>query len=76
MEREVWQRRFWEHLIRDELDLQRHIEYIHYNPIKHGYVRSLTDWKNSSFSKYVEAGLYPSNWGEAEPKWVGIKIIE
>jgi putative transposase len=44
-EKDVWQRRFWEHLIRDELDLSRHVEYIHYNPVKHGLVNSPADWK-------------------------------
>ncbi len=68
MEQAVWQRRFWEHLIRDETDLANHVEYIHFNPIKHGYVHSLADWKYSSFLKYVEEGFYPSNWGESEPK--------
>ncbi len=68
-EKGVWQRRFWEHLIRDEADLVQHVEYIHYNPIKHGYVQSLMDWKNSSFTKYVEDGLYPPYWGEIKREW-------
>jgi len=68
-ERAVWQRRYWEHLIRDEIDLSHHIEYIHYNPIKHGYVHSLMEWHNSSFLNYVQDGLYPSNWGENAPIW-------
>lgn len=76
MEQEVWQRRFWEHLIRDENDLLHHIEYIHYNPIKHGYVRSLIEWKDSSFTRYVQDGLYPSNWGENAPMWTGGSYME
>ncbi len=75
MEQAVWQRRFWEHLIRDETDLANHIEYIHFNPIKHGYVNCLADWKYSSFLKYVEEGFYPSNWGEGEPK-LGVIDLE
>jgi len=76
MEQGVWQRRFWEHLIRDEFDLVRHVEYIHYNPIKHGYVRSLMDWKHSSFLKYVQDGLYPSNWGESHMVWIDERWME
>ena len=59
----IWQRRFWEHLIRDEQDLERHINYIHYNPIKHGLVGKVKDWPDSSFSEYVELGLYDVDWG-------------
>jgi putative transposase len=75
-EQEVWQRRFWEHWIRDETDLRHHVEYIHYNPIKHGYVRSLMEWKNSSFVNYVKDGLYPANWGEDAPEWSGSRFME
>lgn len=62
-ERGIWQRRFWDHLIRDEADYQAHIDYIHWNPVKHGLVRCVADWKHSSFHKFVENGLYPLNWG-------------
>ncbi len=62
-EQEVWQRRFWEHLIRDEKDFQRHCHYIHYNPVKHGYVKAPKDWKFSTFHKFVEKGLYEVDWG-------------
>ena len=75
-EQGIWQRRFWEHWIRDEADLRRHVEYIHYNPIKHGYVQSLKDWKYSSFLKYVDDGLYPANWGESSPAWAGERFME
>jgi putative transposase len=68
---DVWQRRFWEHLIRDDLDLTRHIEYIHYNPVKHELAHSPMDWKYTSFIKYVQNGYYPSNWGEKENIWNG-----
>ena len=60
----VWQNRFWEHLIRDDRDLQMHLDYIHYNPVKHGLVQSPKDWPSSTFHRYVEKGLYPLNWGE------------
>ena len=56
--RGVWQKRFWEHQIRDERDLQTHIDYIHYNPIKHGLVKALDDWPWSTYHKYVESGRY------------------
>ncbi|WP_133513368.1 REP-associated tyrosine transposase [Candidatus Thiosymbion oneisti] len=61
-ERGIWQRRFWEHRIRDEDDLRRHIDYVHYNPIKHGHVSRLVDWPYSSFHRYVKAELYPPHW--------------
>jgi putative transposase len=61
-ERGVWQRRFWEHTIQDEGDLQRHVDYIHFNPVKHGYVNRVADWPHSTFHSYVECGLYPSDW--------------
>ena len=67
-ERGIWQRRFWEHLIRDEEDWRRHVDYIHYNPDKHGYVPRPTDWVHGSFSRMVELGLYPPNWGCREPE--------
>ena len=65
-ERGLWQRRFWEHLIRDETDYQQHIDYIHWNPVKHGWVESVKDWPHSSFHRYVEKGIYPSEWASAD----------
>lgn len=62
----IWQRRFWEHTIRDEKDFNNHIDYIHYNPLKHGLVTHLSDWQWSSFHKYVEKGVYSADWGEKE----------
>ncbi len=59
----VWQQRFWEHQIRDESDLIRHVEYIHYNPVKHGLVNSPAAWPYSSFHRYVDQGIYHSDWG-------------
>ncbi len=62
-ERGLWQRRFWEHLIRDEADYRQHIDYIHWNPVKHGWVQGVKDWPHSSFHGYVKRGVYPENWG-------------
>ncbi len=62
-EKGIWQRRFWEHQIRDDNDLQRHVDYIHYNPVKHGYVQRVQDWQYSSFQRYVKQGYYPIDWG-------------
>lgn len=59
----IWQRRYWEHLIRDENDFTRHVEYIHYNPVKHGLVRAPMHWEYSSFHKYVRNGIYDRQWG-------------
>ncbi|MCW1936438.1 transposase [Pseudomonas sp. MDMC_285] len=61
-ERGIWQRRYWEHLIRDEHDYQRHFDYIHYNPLKHGHVARLADWPYSSFHRAVAQGIYPADW--------------
>jgi len=66
-ERGIWQRRFWEHQIRDELDYQRHVDYIHWNPVKHGLVSRVRDWSHSSFHAYVRRGIVPLDWaGEAD----------
>jgi putative transposase len=59
----IWQRRFWEHQIRDEKDFEKHVDYIHHNPVKHGHVTNTIDWPHSSFHHYVETGIYPANWG-------------
>lgn len=60
----VWQRRFWEHTIRDEQDFENHFDYIHFNPVKHGYVMCVGDWEWSSFHRYVKLGVYETDWGE------------
>ena len=65
-EQAVWQRRYWEHIIRDEEDFRGHVDYIHYNPVKHGYVKSPVDWQYSSFRRYVVRGILPQNWGGVE----------
>ena len=59
----IWQRRYWEHAIRNENDLARHVDYIHYNPVKHGYVTQACDWPHSSFHRYVARGALPMDWG-------------
>ncbi len=59
----IWQRRFWEHQIRDQQDYNNHFDYIHYNPVKHGLVKQVKDWPYSTFHHYVKKGFYPSNWG-------------
>lgn len=58
----VWQRRFWEHRIRDEADLHRHVDYIHFNPVKHGHVGRVSEWPWSSFHQYVRRGVLPADW--------------
>ncbi|MBR0784277.1 REP-associated tyrosine transposase [Bradyrhizobium iriomotense] len=58
----LWQRRYWEHTIRDEDDFARHVDYVHFNPVKHGYVRSVRDWEHSSFHRYVRLGVLPEDW--------------
>jgi putative transposase len=62
----IWQSRFWEHTILDDEDFQRCVEYIHYNPVKHGLVDTAIDWVYSSFREFVSAGLYPPDWGGGE----------
>lgn len=62
-ERGIWQRRSWEHTIRDENDFERHFDYIHYNPVKHGYVDCPKDWPHSSFHRWVKRGIYDPGWG-------------
>lgn len=59
----LWQRRFWEHQIRDDRDLVRHTDYIHWNPVKHGYVKQAKDWPHSTFHRLVRQGIYDVDWG-------------
>jgi len=59
----LWQRRFWEHTIRDDADLRRCADYIHYNPVKHRLVTSPSDWPYSSLHRYIRAGILPADWG-------------
>lgn len=59
----LWQRRFWEHQIRDDEDYRRHVDYIHWNPVKHGYAQHVKDWPYSTFHRFVSEGHYPPDWG-------------
>jgi putative transposase len=61
-ERGIWQRRYWEHTLRDEADLARHVDYILFNPVKHGHVSRVRDWPYSSFHRMVRLGVYPLDW--------------
>ncbi len=63
-ERGLWQRRFWEHAIRDDGDYAAHVDYCHINPLKHGYVKRVADWPYSTFHRYVERGVYPLDWAD------------
>jgi putative transposase len=62
-ERGIWQRRYWEHTLRDERDFSRHLDYIHFNPVKHGLVTRVEDWPYSSFHRMVRLGVYAKDWG-------------
>ncbi|MEO0967048.1 MAG: transposase [Cyanobacteria bacterium J06639_18] len=66
-ESNLWQRRFWEHLIRDENDFINHCNYIHFNPVKHGLCQTPTEWEFSSIHRFIAQGLYPKNWGNYNP---------
>ena len=68
----LWQQRYWEHLLRDENDFARHVDYIHYNPVKHGLVSAANAWPYSSFHQHVAAGVYPSDWGQSVMVFEGI----
>jgi putative transposase len=65
-ERGIWHRRFWEHVIRDERDYAKHVDYIHFNPVKHGYVDKVKAWPYSSFHRFVRLGVYPVDWVGAD----------
>lgn len=64
--RGVWQPRFWEHTVEDEEDFEDHFNYLHYNPVKHGYVKAPREWPWSSFHRWVQEGVYPENWASGE----------
>lgn len=71
-EQALWQHRYWEHLLRDESDFAHHVDYIHYNPVKHGLAASPIDWPYSSFLRHVKAGVYPPDWGQNTMSFEGI----
>jgi putative transposase len=76
-ERGIWQRRFWEHQIRDETDLQRHVDYIHYNPVKHGLAERVEDWPWSSYHRYAKARTYPDRyWQTVQEGFQDVFIYE
>jgi putative transposase len=62
-EKGIWQRRYWEHAIRSDEDIARHVDYIHFNPVKHGHVTCASNWPHSSFHRYVQRGLLAADWG-------------
>jgi putative transposase len=70
-EKGIWQRRYWEHAVRDDADFERHVDYIHYNPVKHGLVTRVADWPHSSFHRYVEQGVLPADWGGDAAQIIG-----
>lgn len=70
-ERGIWQRRYWEHQIRDETDYERHVDYIHYNPVKHGHAQTPLDWPYSSLHRFVREGVIPPHWGASYAVPVG-----
>jgi putative transposase len=69
----IWQRRFWEHTIRDEKDFERHVDYIHYNPVKHGLVNCPKDYAYSTFHSYVKRGIYELEWGCQEMSFADLE---
>jgi len=75
-ERGIWQRRYWEHTIRDDRDYAAHMDYIHFNPVKHGLAQGPGDWPFSSFQRCIAQGLYPTDWlgGDAEPTETGERL--
>ena len=68
----IWQHRYWEHALRDEEDYARHVDYIHFNPVKHGLVSAAKEWPYSSFQRFVEAGIYPLDWGQSVMDFEGV----
>lgn len=67
-ESHLWQRRFWEHLIRNERDFALHCDYIHDNPVRHGLCKNPQDWPYSSIHRFIAQGIYPADWGKGERK--------
>ena len=67
----IWQRRFWEHMIRDDEDYRRHCDYIHFNPVKHGLVNFPTDWPYSTLHGFIRQGVYSKSWGTGKVEILG-----
>jgi putative transposase len=74
-ERGIWQRRFWEHTILDDHDYRQHIDYVHWNPMKHGLVQKIADWPYSSFHHYVKEGVYPENWAGVLENETAVDVV-
>jgi putative transposase len=74
--RGIWQRRFWEHTLKDEQDYQNHFNYLHFNPVKHGWVKKVNDWPYSSFHRMVEHGIYDTNWGSSNTDLTALQCLE
>jgi putative transposase len=74
--RGIWQSRFWEHAVKDEGDYERHFDYVHWNPVKHGLARSVVDWPFSTFHRWVRLGVYPRHWGGAEAERLDFSDLE
>ena len=74
--RGVWQRRFWEHALRDERDYQTHFDYLHFNPVKHGLVKNVMDWPYSSFHRWVEQGVYSDHWGSKIEDYASLNDVQ
>ncbi len=72
----VWQNRFWDHVIRDDDDLQIHFDYIHWNPVKHGYVKNPEDWSESTFNFWKDKGFYGENRNYKEPPTISNMHLE
>ena len=70
-ERGLWQRRYWEHLIRDEADFRAHMDYVHINPVKHGLVKCVAEWPYSTFRRLVKVGTYPMGWAGGDETTLG-----
>ncbi len=72
----LWQRRFWEHQIRDDDDFRTHIDYLHFNPAKHGLVDRVTDWPHSSFHRYIADGTYAVDWASPLDSLIRVRDME
>ena len=71
-ERGIWQRRYWEHQIRDDTDLERHVDYIHFNPVKHGWVSRAAEWPYSTLHDYIDKGIVTKDWGGGGDETVSV----
>jgi putative transposase len=74
--RGIWQRRFWEHALRDERDYQNHLDYLHFNPVKHGLVKNVIDWSYSSFHRWLEQGFYSESWGSRTEDYAKLDSVQ